>query len=63
MSIKSQRNHLDLPNMIIKRQRNPYYVMNQKRKDKIDTNGIDNLSNYVDRNLKKTVKPRGSEYR
>jgi len=63
MSIKSQLNHIDLPNMVIKRQRNPYYIMNQKRKRNIDKNSIDNLSDHVDDNLKKTVKPRGSEYR
>lgn len=56
MSIKSQRNNLDLSNMTMERQRAPNY--GSKRKSMPVDGQIDNLSRYVERNLERTVKTR-----
>ena len=64
MSIKSQRNNLDLPNITIAKQRAPNYIMNGKGKSKkMPDKQIDNISDYVDENMAKTVKPRHGEKR
>jgi len=61
MSIKSQRNNLDLSNMTIAKQRNPNYIMNRssvkKKPMKEKYEQIDNVSEYVKENL------RGKEHR
>jgi hypothetical protein len=63
MSIKSQRNQIDLPSITIKNQRAPKYVMHRKSFPDAKQGQIDDMSDYVEANLKKTVKPRGGEYR
>lgn len=63
MSIKSQRNNLDLNNMVISKQREPNYTAKTKSKKLPMVENIDKISPYVDSNLKKTVKPRNKEYR
>lgn len=65
MSIKSQLNNLDLSNMTNAKQRDPNYLMNKhpKSKNPYKIQHIDNLHSYVEKNMKKTVKPRNGEYR
>jgi hypothetical protein len=63
MSIKSQRNNLDLNNMVISKQRDPDYIAKSKSKKMPMIENIDKISPYVDSNLKKVVKPRNKEYR
>lgn len=62
MSIKSKRNNLDLANMTIAKQRGPHYVMN-KSQVKPQDGQIDNMSDYVEKNISENVKKRYGEHR
>jgi hypothetical protein len=60
--IKSNRSLTsDIP--LISKQRSPAYKAGDKSFGKPKFGEIDIMSRYVERNLKKAVKPRGSEYR
>ena len=52
----------DLP--LMEKQRNPIYKTKNKTKSfGMESEKTDNLTDYVRRNLKDTVKPRSKEYR
>ena len=62
MSIKSQKNNLDLSNMTIAKQRGPNYVMN-KPYVKPECGQIDGMSDYVEKNIADNVQKRYGEHR
>jgi hypothetical protein len=67
MSIRSRTPGIasDVPTM--ERQRAPNYMMKQRNPihpgNKVNKRHVNNISDYVSENLKKTVKPRHSENR
>lgn len=63
MSIKSQTPGVASDRPLMEKQRNPNYMANGKKFKKPKHGQIDDMSDYVKKNLAKTVKPRGGEYR